>query len=381
MTLLGAAFTIEVDELLVGRDMLGEKVTAKLGEDVWQIQFPSGPDDFPRGRATGHSDPPDPREAAPVALLDSGGSMVDVRLIELLVNFPYDGVMTADGFVPDRDHDEHYRLVKEYEQKALNIVSDLCANLRLSHRQPWIEPSGQYPKTASALSLIDVEAGRYFPVQILSAPRIRIVERTAPLEAADIPDLRAAVEKGSLDPEQLLLSEAIYLAWDSPRASPDRATLLAAIAVELRTKRTLANLAGTDRAGEADLLIVSMSAHGLFQRAVPLFAGVEPDPDYAQTAGKVQKLLEARNMIAHRGKAIAADEAREHIKTATAAFACLEGISAQQSEVHTRRRARRRFPSNRVALSSSLQRGAAPGQLSNRYQNRPVPRSPRPGRG
>ncbi len=315
MTLLGAAFTIEVDGILVDRDMLGEKLAFKADEDVWQILFPSRVDDFSLQRALAPDRDLDPREYEPVALVDHGGSMVEIRLVEVAVNFSYVGGLAVESYDSKRDYDEWDRVVKKYERQALAIVSDLCANLRLSFKQPWIEPNGRFPASVNALTLSDLDSGKAFPVLAMRGPTINIVERSAPLALADLPNLGATLAKGRLAPEQLLLSEAVYLAHDTPRLAPDRATLLAAIAVELHTKRTLSDLAGTERAAVADLLIVSMSAHGLFLDAVPLFAGLDPDANYTATARKVQKLFSTRNRIAHRGADIPADQAREHVQT------------------------------------------------------------------
>jgi hypothetical protein len=75
--------------------------------------------------------------------------------------------------------------------------------------------------------------------------------------------------------------------------------------VELQTKQTLKMLAGEDKADVLELLLEhpqdwSMSAHGLFHKALPTLAGRDLGDEHRELAKRVQKLFTARNRGAPR---------------------------------------------------------------------------------
>lgn len=326
MTLLGAAFTIEIAGILVARDVLGQALTFRASGGAWKIKFPAEPGDFRPAWARPAQQDLDPREYNPIAVIDDGGSLVEVRLVEVWVNFEHDR-LSAKTFDAARDGQEYQGLLFRYEAEALGFVSDVCARLRLAHGQHWIEPAGRYPRSVGALDLVDLDTQRRFPVHLFRAGSMRVI--ADPLTAGDLPNLEKTLRQGRIDPEELLLSEAVYLARESP--APDRATLLAAIAVELRTKRVLRRLAGPGRAALLDLLLESprdwsMSAHGLFLKAVHEFAGTTADAEYRATAKRVQALFTARNSFAHKGTPVSVEDGVAHVETALAAFKCLDAV-------------------------------------------------------
>jgi hypothetical protein len=105
--------------------------------------------------------------------------------------------------------------------------------------------------------------------------------------------------------------------------------------VELQTKQTLKMLAGEDKADVLELLLEhpqdwSMSAHGLFHKALPTLAGRDLGDEHRELAKRVQKLFTARNRVAHRGERLHNQSAKIHVATAEAAIRFLRKVSGAE---------------------------------------------------
>lgn len=332
MARLGTEYAIEVAGFILAREALGHSIRVdRESGDVWRIDMPEVPDSFRTLRATiGGEDPAlkDPRQHAPVAVVDRDQAFVTVRMINVVVNFDAD--LSVETFDNERDGARYDGLLRKYQEQALDLAADFTARLRLTTEQMHIEPTGAYPQLVGAMRLHDLDAGKPFNVLIAPAGWIRMIGEEQILDAQHMDVLGSEMSEGLLEPEESLLSEARYLAHSEAGGSADRATLLAAIAAELRIKRTLRRIARDPNA--VALLLEnprdwSMAVHGLYLKALPVFAEHELGPEHEASAKDVQRLFTARNGIAHKGEVITAVDAKAHVEAAREAFRILAAIS------------------------------------------------------
>jgi hypothetical protein len=338
VSLIGSEFYVELDELVCGREVLGSSLKLQRGEIRYRIDFPDRPDAFQFshvGQPRIHGKPPDPRNYdATVALLEQGGDMVDVRLVRIVANV--ESSLSAESF--DRTSSAHQKahdaLLHDLHSGALQLARDLCDWVRVIQQQVWIEPSGRYPRIVNAIALIDLTAKKDFGSMIASAGIVRIIDPDTVLDAAGLAKVQESLEQGAPAPDELLLSEAQYLQRSQQVTWAERATLLAAIALEVRTKRALQAIADATQLPLVDLLLQnphdwSLAAHALFQKALPVVAGQALGQEHADLSKRVQKLFTSRNALAHRGATIEASVAADHVETAREAFAFLSALEEQ----------------------------------------------------
>lgn len=331
----------EMDGLLCRREVLGRSITVQRGPTRYRVDFPDRPDAFNFshvGPATTEGSTPDPRDYDPtVALVERGGDFADVRLVRITANV--ESTLSVESFDPKRSADQemHDQLLHEMRSGSLQLARDLCDWVRLHHEQFWIEPSGRFPRIVSSVELVDIDASRTFGIQIASAGQVLMIDDDALLDDAGLQRIESSLERGSPYPDELFLGEACYLIGSEQVSGPERATLLGAIAVELRVKRALQTIADPAQLMLLDLLLENphdwtLSAHSMFKKALAVVAGRPMRPDHASLSKRVQKLFESRNALAHRGATIDLSAAREHLQTARDAFEFLTELERQQAK-------------------------------------------------
>ncbi len=72
----------------------------------------------------------------------------------------------------------------------------------------------------------------------------------------------------------------------------------------------------------------SMSAHGLFKKALPIIAELGSEAEHKEISTKLQKLFSKRNKIAHEGEHVEPDEAKQHVAAADEAMQYIRGLFA-----------------------------------------------------
>ncbi|MCG2802139.1 MAG: hypothetical protein L6311_08600, partial [Cellulomonas sp.] len=329
MALIGAEFYVEVDGIVVDPEVLGRSVTVSRGEERFRIDFPAGPDAFVISAVSGpftQSGPPDPREYTPsAAVIEQSDNLATVRIVRVAVNAT--SALSAEGFASSASgqKDLHDQLLWELREKAVELVDELCARLNLDVDQRWIEPRGKYPRVLNLAGLVDLDASMAFGVMLGSAGSIRVLAAESVLNDASLERVARHLKEGPPAADEMLLVEARHLVEADFPAAPERSVLMAAIGVELRTKRLLRSLARTsDQASALDLLLGhprdwSMSVHGLFLKALPVFVGAGAAEGLGQghidLSKRVQKLFASRNLIAHTGAAVTGAEAVLHVQT------------------------------------------------------------------
>jgi hypothetical protein len=338
VSLIGSEFYVELDELVCRREVLGSSLKLQRGEVRYLIEFPDRPDAFRFDHVAApriQGKPPDPRDYdRTVALVEQGGDMVDVRLVRIVANVESSLCATSFDRTSSEDQKAHDRLFHDLTSGALQLARDLCDWVRIIFEQVWIEPSGRYPRIVNAIALVDLTANRDFGSMIAPAGMVRIVDEDTVLDAAGLAKVRESLEQGAPAPDELFLSEARYLLRSQQVTGAERATLLAAIALEVRTKRALQAIADAAQLPLVDLLLEnprdwSLAAHALFHKALPVVAGYSLGKEHADLSKRVQQLFTSRNALAHRGATIEASAAAEHVETAREAFAFLSALEEQ----------------------------------------------------
>jgi len=336
MPTIAAVFFVEIHGIHTTPGMLGADLTIKRSTWAATVSFPSGPDSFGDMKVVSLSPQPgqvaDPRDYDRTpAVVGAVERLPEVRVVRVLVNV--EGQLDITTWDPDvpADMEAYDAAFSEMRGRALEVVSELCQRVNLAFNQTWIEPPGAYPRILNLAQLIDAESRTMFRVGFGPAMGFRVVAPEQLLDARAIERVKIELNQGPMHPEELLLAEAKHVANSRWAAAPERATLLGAIAVELRSKRVLREIAGPERLDMLELLLEhprdwSMSAHGLFAKAIPTFAGVPASDEYRAVAKGVKSLFEDRNRIAHRGASICVARAREHLAAAQAAFTQMDKV-------------------------------------------------------
>jgi hypothetical protein len=334
LTLIAAPFYIELHGISADPEVSGHSIIVERGAATFRIDFSTEPGSFEymtmSSAATGHA--VDPRDYNPSsAVMVPGGSLVEIRIIRVLVNV--ESTLSVETFdrESEQDHSEYHELLDSMKAAALQLAAELCDQLRLEVGQHWIEPRGTYPRVVNMVALIDVRTRLDFGVLHGGWGTLRILAPETVLDASSLVRVKAKLQEGSPHAGELLLAEATYLAGEESGVGPDRATLLAAIAVELRTKRALREVASDEQSEMLALLVEnprdwSMAAQGLFRKALPIVCRVPPTPEHRSIAKRVQALFEARNKIAHTGKSLDIVDAAQHIASARDAFVLIQGL-------------------------------------------------------
>jgi hypothetical protein len=162
-------------------------------------------------------------------------------------------------------------------------------------------------------------------IRVLAAGTTCTVDGLAALEEA----MRTRVSPTA---EDLLLADAQHFVhYGSGATEGDRAVLLAAIAVEVRIRRTLRTLATPSQGALVELLVAnprdwSLSAHSCFSKGIPAVYQRDLGAEFKELGRKVQSLFEARNKVAHMGTPVSHDKATEHVRTAGRALRFLDDL-------------------------------------------------------
>lgn len=341
MNLVAAEYFMELDGIVLQRDTLGSALKVQREDVSFSIEIPSAPNQYKFGSMTVANVLGDERVYTPtlafIATHDDS-RLVEVRIIRVLINTEV--ALSADTY--DDNDPEHNMAINEVFWKlwkhAHDSTHEFIDNVR-AHGQPWIEPNGRYPRVLNTVELIDVTLRRSFGFRIGQAlDGFRVVDESGILSAQRLSEIeRIMQDEGPPSVGEVLVSDAFYLADSEQGNGPSQATLLAAMGVEVKTKAVLRLLAGEDKQELLDLLLEnprdwSLSAHGLFAKALPTLAGRALREDHRELAKQVQKLFNARNRVAHRGEIITRQEGAQHVNTAQAAIQFLRSLEAAATE-------------------------------------------------
>jgi hypothetical protein len=338
MRLVRAEFHLGLDGLWVASSSLGGSATFVRDGFTVQIDLPADRaafallprDKFPRGAFGGHSS-------------GTGATSVqEVDIIRVSVSGPLDlraAAFGAPGSVPNRDAMDHVRIfARTTLDIARSTVIELADRLRTEKGQVWIGFGTALPEVVGLTSYFD-EDGDRLPVGFGDSTVVYPLDPSLALDSDYLIRLPSVLGDGRADisAEDRLLADARQLVPTRPsdigfaRPLIQQAILVAAVAVEVKTKATLRRVTPADKADLIDLILdnprdVSVAAVNLLHKTMDASIGRSLQRDDAGLFKAAERLFKVRNGIAHRGEEPAVQEARELLDAAVRVFDWLNGL-------------------------------------------------------
>jgi hypothetical protein len=353
MARLRGIFHFRVRGLLVSNDLLGAEY--RLIEDDLEVAIRL-PSEAPASATTNHDDQPSAEEIErlfpgwlPAELVsardatsltlgfgphDPGFSAV--RLLRVEVDF--DGDIQAADYV-DRPHEGPFVedpaevMLQAARQRGEKIVNAFVVLIRTQVRQSWLGLEGELIEGAGAGILVDLDAFTSIPRSISIGPPGLVIQRIRAdhvLDSAGAEELITKVRSGQApDLAESLLLDALFVAHHSEPTASLSALLLEATAVEFRIKEVLRRAAHGSTLEMLELLMTnprdwSLAAAALWDRPSKIILGSslrEADPELWK---HLEKLIQRRNGLAHKGKIPSSDEITEDVTTAVRLFEWLD---------------------------------------------------------
>jgi hypothetical protein len=124
--------------------------------------------------------------------------------------------------------------------------------------QHWLGPEAGSPRGLAYGELVDLDAGRLLPTRVRLEPDlvIRTIQEHQVLDAARLTDVAERVAEGKAPPlEQKLHADALYMLQDAEPPDLARAVVTAAVACEVKIKRTLRQCAANGQQELLELLL------------------------------------------------------------------------------------------------------------------------------
>jgi hypothetical protein len=288
------------------------------------------------------------REAFP--LVEGGGSLTlsmgatadripEVKLLR--VECFFDAAVAAADFAEAEtpkgtsSFDPALQALHDAEEAARQALRRLLESVRV-RGQHWLGPDSGSPRGAARGELDDLDAARRLPVTIGLEPDLVItpVQDHQVLDSARIADAICRVQEGSRSPlEDVLRADALYLLQDADPPDYARAVLTAAIACEVKIKRTLRQRAADGAPSELVALLLenprdwSMALLALFDGPLKIVGGVSLRESDRALYKRLDALIQRRNGLAHKEEdAPEEEEAYEHVKTARDVFQWLDAV-------------------------------------------------------
>jgi hypothetical protein len=237
------------------------------------------------------------------------------------------GVSSQDP--KEADKSDGQRALNEALEIALSVAEDFLAWLRVKGGQFWLAPSHEPPETTGTADLLDIESGRRVP-NIGYAIVLYGKSEESALSREVLSDIIGRLGEGQKAPSADLLladaqetlagtgSESVLAA---SRRDVRRAVLLAAIASEVKIKRTLREKTPEHRKALIDVLLtnyreVDIAIAQLPHKAMKAAVGRSLRDHAPDLFKAVVQLFTARNQIAHYGNDPSLREARDAVTAA-----------------------------------------------------------------
>jgi hypothetical protein len=325
-----AHFHFRVHELLVASELLGD--SSAVYRDGYRMKFsiPSHEKDF---GLSGKRD---------VFALGGGWQSGDewtcreLGLVRLSVELDLpDAVL---GQVLERETvDEAHKLLGAAADAARRYVRDYIDLIRTRHGQFWLAFGAQSPELVWLTTVIDRATGKRIRTGCSDPMRAVIHDGEQALSAEVHAQALRETERGeSGSVPELLLADAMYLAWTADTPQYREAVLMAAVAAEVKIKETLdAVCAEQVRPILAFALNnprdVSVQAVALYDRAAEAVTGRSLRKEYRDLYKSLTCLFEDRNAVAHRAHSVEPDQVSADLIAARDAILWAGGLAAPAS--------------------------------------------------
>ncbi|MGH2682714.1 MAG: hypothetical protein ACRDIX_05725 [Actinomycetota bacterium] len=258
-----------------------------------------------------------------------------VHYFSVTVEFEAD--VSAAALTGDSEAEDYDALAGAITE-ADRLAVETAARLRrwIFVRQPDLGPSGELPPRLWSDQIREKETGRDIPV----APTItlygsRPTEETA-LSSQDFENLAPSLA-GLIEPPEpeTLLSQArgLLIHQRGKVVQPELAVLLAAVAAEVKAKRTWEAVVSPETQPLLDVLFKNprafpQSAIDLFDKVARAVAGRSLREERRNAYKQLERLFELRNAVAHTAARIDEREARIAVQSVPMAFEWLDSLGA-----------------------------------------------------
>jgi hypothetical protein len=334
-----SVFCFHLDGLWVAGESLGRSATFDRDGFRVQIDFPADRDAF--GLRAGHGFP---IRAFGSNSSGTGSALVQaVDVIRISVAGEAD-LRRADFAAPgETSSPEVMNRARDFHTKTLDIalstVIDLVNWLRIEKGQVWLGLGTDQPQVVGLTSYYDAD-GQPLPAAFGGGVTLYPLD---PARAVDMRFLSRLVgllgdERPTIEVEDQLLADAQQQIPSRPsdilrsqRPLVQHAVLLAAVATEVKVKRTLRRVASSDKLALIDNILenpreVSVAAVNLFHTTMNATIGRSLKQDDLSLFKAISRLFEVRNGVAHRGEQPSAEEARTLVSAAVRACRWLDEL-------------------------------------------------------
>ena len=313
MSQLTAVLFVEIDGLYVARDLLGTTLQVQKEEFDVTLQFPVGAKDF----AGQVGDEFWTAVGAPSAgTQDDPEQLVSVNALKVEVTGDSDLDATTYAGATDPRLNEYFEWFRRAGDVGIAAVRYVRDWVRTEKEQSWLGETGASPRLLGVQSLIDSATESRLPIGIPITIETSMRGDDVAMTVSDTALLLAAMRGGSeREVAELFLADARHaLAYAEPR-DPTRAVVLAAIALEVKTKQVFRRLANEDQRSLVDLVIdrpaeVSVSVVALLNFGLDAVVGRSLKAEDKALNDAVQKTMALRNDIVHRGSRPDPEQAR-----------------------------------------------------------------------
>ena len=224
------------------------------------------------------------------------------------------------------------KFVQTARELARGVVRELVDWTRVQKEQVWLPEHIQDIRMTHPGSLFNDESGELLPI-VVGLP-IDTYDRAdgSEIDAEFVALLREKLAIAADVPlPELLLADALHFVRRLRRPEVQRGVLLAAIATELKVKKTLRDCAG-NKLPLVELILdnprdVSVAAANLFHKAMRATVGRSLQQEKPDQFTSVERLFKLRNDIAHGGVVPDAADGRAAVSAAREAFHWLEDVA------------------------------------------------------
>ena len=324
-----AHFHFSLNDLNVSPELLGS--TAIVDRDGYRIHFtiPASEDEFGPAWESGESVLAGGAQAS-----DSGEwTCRMLQLVRLSVELELPDAAIEDDL--DRQTiDDSSRLLWLAADAARRFVYDYVTRVRTRHGQYWLAHSAEGPRVAWLTTVVDRGTGKKLRIGYADPLKTGVWPSgmDALSTAAHAEAIRAIEMEAEASVPELLLADAMYLAWtaDSPRHR--EAVLLAAVAAEVKIKESLDSACAEPARPLLEFALqnprdVSVQAAALYDKAAEAVTGRSLRKEDRQLYKGLESLFKHRNAVAHGAVVVQAKQVRADIVAAREAMKWADSLT------------------------------------------------------
>lgn len=310
-----AHFHFRLDELLVASELLGS--ASAVDRDGYHIHFtiPASQEDF------GLAGDPDVFALGGGWQRENEWTCRELGLVRLSVELKLPDAVLKEEL--DRATiDEAYKLLAAAANAATRYLRDYLDLIRTRHGQFWLAYSSQSPKLVGPTTVVDratgerIRTGYNDPLKAVMHASEQALSADAHAEA-----LREVEQGDTATVPDLLLADAMYLAWTSDALQYREAVLMAAMAAEVKIKETLDLVCAESARPILAFALrnprdVSVQAVALYDKAAEAVTGRSVRKENPKLYKSLIRLFEDRNDVAHRANTAKPDQIRADLVAA-----------------------------------------------------------------